>query len=68
MGVGTRENHRCPAPSLTADLTPYIKLNANSAIPGCPAGGSYTVGTVGACRKSLAASATRLIRRTSCHN
>ena len=36
------------APSLTADLTPYIKLNANSAIPGCPAGGSYTVYAVGA--------------------
>ena len=37
-----------PAPSLTSDLTPYIKLNANNAIPECPAGGSYTVGTVGA--------------------
>jgi len=37
-----------PAPSLTTDLTPYIKLNANNAIPSCPAGGSYTVGTVGA--------------------
>jgi type II secretory pathway pseudopilin PulG len=37
-----------PAPSLTSDLTPYIKLNANNVIPGCPAGGSYTVGTVGA--------------------
>ena len=36
------------APSLTSDLTPYIKLNANSAIPECPAGGSYTVGTIGA--------------------
>ena len=36
------------APSLTSDLTPYIKLNANNAIPECPAGGSYTVGTVGA--------------------
>ncbi len=37
-----------PAPSLTADLTPYIKLNVNNAIPECPAGGSYTVGTIGA--------------------
>jgi len=37
-----------PAPSLTTDLTPYIKLNANNKIPSCPAGGSYTVGTVGA--------------------
>ena len=36
------------APSLSSDLTPYIKLNANGAIPQCPAGGSYTVGTVGA--------------------
>ena len=34
--------------SLTSDLTPYIKLNANGSIPSCPAGGSYTVGTVGA--------------------
>ena len=34
--------------TLTGDLTPYIKLNANGAIPSCPAGGSYTVGTVGA--------------------
>ena len=48
MGVGTREDHRFAAPSLTTDLTPYIKLNANSAIPDCPAGGTYTVGTVGA--------------------
>ena len=31
-----------------SDLTPYIKLNSNSSIPGCPAGGSYSVGTVGA--------------------
>jgi prepilin-type N-terminal cleavage/methylation domain-containing protein len=37
-----------PAPSLTTDLTPYIKLNANNAIPSCPAGGSYTMGLVGA--------------------
>jgi prepilin-type N-terminal cleavage/methylation domain-containing protein len=36
------------APSLTGDLTPYIKLNAAGAIPPCPAAGSYTVGTVGA--------------------
>jgi prepilin-type N-terminal cleavage/methylation domain-containing protein len=35
------------APTLTADLTPYIRLNAASKIPGCPAGGTYTVGTVG---------------------
>ena len=36
------------APSLTSDLTPYIKLNATGSIPPCPAGGSYTTFTVGA--------------------
>jgi len=30
----------------TSDLTPYIKLNTASSIPGCPAGGSYTYGAV----------------------
>jgi prepilin-type N-terminal cleavage/methylation domain-containing protein len=29
------------------DLTPYIKLNASSSIPPCPAGGTYTDPTVG---------------------
>jgi prepilin-type N-terminal cleavage/methylation domain-containing protein len=29
------------------DLSPYIKLNANNSVPGCPAGGNYTVTTVG---------------------
>jgi prepilin-type N-terminal cleavage/methylation domain-containing protein len=33
--------------SLTTDLTPYIKLNANGSIPGCPAKGAYTIGTLG---------------------
>jgi len=33
--------------SLTTDLTPYIKLNANNSIPGCPAQGTYSVGKVG---------------------
>ncbi len=44
------ENHKTTGtqPSLTTDLTPYIKLNSASSIPGCPAGGTYTVGTVGA--------------------
>jgi prepilin-type N-terminal cleavage/methylation domain-containing protein len=37
-----------PAPSLITDLTPYIKLNSSGSIPSCPAGGSYTMGTVGA--------------------
>jgi prepilin-type N-terminal cleavage/methylation domain-containing protein len=35
------------APTLTSDLTPYIKLNAVSSIPSCPAGGTYTINTVG---------------------
>jgi general secretion pathway protein G len=37
------------------DLTPYIKLNANSSVPGCPANGTYTetaVGTNPACSLS----------------
>src|SRR5476651_1816106 len=34
------------APSLTTDLTPYIKLNASGAIPGCPALGTYVVGLI----------------------
>jgi prepilin-type N-terminal cleavage/methylation domain-containing protein len=29
------------------DLTPYIKLNASSSIPPCPAQGTYTEATVG---------------------
>jgi prepilin-type N-terminal cleavage/methylation domain-containing protein len=36
------------APSLVSDLTPYIKLNSASSIPGCPAGGTYSVYAVGA--------------------
>ena len=37
-----------PAPSLTDDLTPYLKLNSSGSIPSCPAGGTYTMNTVGA--------------------
>jgi prepilin-type N-terminal cleavage/methylation domain-containing protein len=37
-----------PAPSLTSDLTPYLKLNSNNKIPSCPAGGSYIMNLVGA--------------------
>jgi prepilin-type N-terminal cleavage/methylation domain-containing protein len=33
--------------TMNTDLTPYIKLNSNGSIPPCPAGGTYTVGTVG---------------------
>ncbi len=35
------------SPTMNTDLTPYIKLNANNAIPGCPAQGTYTLGKVG---------------------
>jgi prepilin-type N-terminal cleavage/methylation domain-containing protein len=31
-----------------SDLTPYIKLNASSSIPGCPASGTYADTSVGA--------------------
>src|SRR5215472_9308899 len=30
-----------------ADLLPYIKPDRNNNIPGCPAGGQYTYGSVG---------------------
>jgi prepilin-type N-terminal cleavage/methylation domain-containing protein len=33
--------------SFPNDLTPYIKLNANSLLPGCPAGGTYACSIVG---------------------
>ncbi|MGA2242061.1 MAG: prepilin-type N-terminal cleavage/methylation domain-containing protein [Verrucomicrobiota bacterium] len=36
-----------PAPSLTDDLTPYIRLSSSGSIPSCPAGGSYIMGAVG---------------------
>jgi hypothetical protein len=29
------------------DLTPYIKLNSEGKIPGCPQGGTYHIGRVG---------------------
>jgi prepilin-type N-terminal cleavage/methylation domain-containing protein len=29
------------------ELTPYIQLNSASSIPGCPAGGSYSINAVG---------------------
>jgi hypothetical protein len=38
------ENNRNPASPVTlADITPYLK---NRVVPGCPAGGIYTLGTV----------------------
>jgi prepilin-type N-terminal cleavage/methylation domain-containing protein len=30
-----------------SDVTPYIRMNANNQIPGCPAGGIYSLQTVG---------------------
>jgi type II secretory pathway pseudopilin PulG len=30
-----------------SDLTPYIKMNANGSIPGCPASGTYALTLVG---------------------
>ena len=36
-----------PAPDLTTDLKPYIKLDSNGNIPSCPAGGTYTMNLVG---------------------
>ena len=29
------------------DLTPYIKMNSNNSLPVCPAGGAYSLTTVG---------------------
>jgi prepilin-type N-terminal cleavage/methylation domain-containing protein len=34
-------------PDEQLDLTPYIQLNSNSSIPDCPAGGTYTINTIG---------------------
>jgi len=31
------------APPDTSDITPYIQLNSNSSVPGCPASGTYTI-------------------------
>ncbi|MGO8763686.1 MAG: type IV pilin protein [Limisphaerales bacterium] len=31
-----------------ATVSAYIKLNSNSSVPSCPAGGTYSVSTVGA--------------------
>ena len=33
--------------SYPTDLTPYIKLNSAQSVPPCPAGGTYSCGTVG---------------------
>jgi prepilin-type N-terminal cleavage/methylation domain-containing protein len=36
-----------PAPNLSDDLTPYIRLNSAGSIPVCPAGGTYIMSPVG---------------------
>jgi DNA repair ATPase RecN len=42
------ENNKSATAVPTAtDLAPYIKLDANGNIPGCPVGGTYTIGAVG---------------------
>jgi chromosome segregation ATPase len=42
------ENNKTAAAIPTAqDIAPYIKLDADGNIPGCPAGGTYTIGAVG---------------------
>ena len=43
------EQHKRTGQSISypTDLTPFIKLNANSSIPPCPAGGNYTCNVVG---------------------
>ena len=39
------ENHKTNGEAINfpADLTPYIKLNSQRKIPGCPGGGIYTI-------------------------
>lgn len=40
-------NKRATAVPTVQDIAPYIKLDANGNIPGCPAGGTYTLNAVG---------------------
>ena len=35
-----------PPPNMSTDLTPYIQLNANSSVPTCPSGGTYTINPI----------------------
>jgi len=35
------------------DITPYIKLNALNSIPSCPAGGAYSLQTVGSVPQAM---------------
>jgi prepilin-type N-terminal cleavage/methylation domain-containing protein len=43
------ENGKAPGSTINFpdDLTPYIKLNSDSSIPGCPASGTYSLTQVG---------------------
>jgi DNA repair exonuclease SbcCD ATPase subunit len=42
------ENNKVAGDIPTAqDIAPYIKLDANGNIPGCPSGGTYMIGAVG---------------------
>jgi chromosome segregation ATPase len=42
------ENNKAEGAVPTAqDIAPYIKLDADGNIPGCPSGGTYTIGAVG---------------------
>ena len=36
------------APPVNVDITPYVVLNANSSIPECPSGGTYSIYNVSA--------------------
>ena len=40
------------------DITPYIRLNSSSSIPPCPAGGTYSLETVGAIPQALCSLST----------
>jgi prepilin-type N-terminal cleavage/methylation domain-containing protein len=42
-----RDKHVGDSVAYSSDLTPYIKLNSSSSIPACPAGGNYSVATIG---------------------
>ena len=35
------------------DVTPYIKMNVNGSVPACPAGGHYSLATVGTVPQAL---------------
>jgi len=61
------EQHATTGQTITTatDLTPYIKMNSGSAIPGCPAGGTYstsfTVGSSPTCSLSTTVSPAHVL-------